>query len=112
METLHTILLGPYEYLLRSLMGRLTSAQKIDLQARLLTFDYSGLDYRLSYNLIRHFRSFVGRDFKTLAQISLFLLGIYMTPQEKTVWLALSKASYSYTYNVVCQHLTLLLFAF
>ena len=85
METLHTILLGPYKYLLRSLLGRLTSAQKVDIQARLLTFDYSGLDYRLSYNLICHFRSFVGRDFKVLAQVSLFLLGVYMTRQVKTV---------------------------
>ena len=93
METLHTTLLGYYKYLLRSLMGRLTSAQKVDIQARLLTFDYSGLDYRLSYNLIRHFRSFVGTDFKALAQVSLFLLGVYMSPQEKNVWPALSKVS-------------------
>ena len=55
--------------------GNVDQCTKVDLQARLLTFDYSGLDYRLSYNLIRHFRSFVGRDFKALAQISLFLLG-------------------------------------
>ena len=61
METLHTILLGPYKYLLRTLMGHLTSAQKDDLYARLATFDFSGLDYKMSYNLIRHFRSFVGR---------------------------------------------------
>ena len=60
-ETLHTILLGPYKYLLRTLMGHLTSAQKDDLHARLATFDFSGLDYKMSYNLIRHFRSFVGR---------------------------------------------------
>ena len=85
METLHTILLGPYKYLLRALMGRLTTAQKDDLQARLFTFDFSGLEYKLSYNLIRHFKSFVGRDFKALAQVSLFLLGPYMTPQEKSV---------------------------
>lgn len=94
------ILLGPYKYLLRTLMGHLTNAQKDDLQARLLTFDFSGLDYKMSYNLIRHYRSFVGtrvctclhiqhitsdlflgRDFKALAQVSLFLLGPYMSPQ-------------------------------
>ena len=93
MEVLHTILLGPYKYLLRSLMGRLTSTQKDHLQARLNTFDFSGLKYKLSYNLIRHYRSFVGRDFKALAQVSLFLLGQFMTANEKHVWLALSKVS-------------------
>ena len=110
METLHTILLGPYKYLLRTLMGHLTSAQKDDLQARLVIFDFSGLDYKMSYNLTCHYRSFVGtcrvctclysqhitadlfyigRDFKALAQVSLFLLGPYMPPEEKAVWLAL-----------------------
>ena len=72
-------------------MGCLTSAQKDDLQARLLTFDYSGLEHKLSYNLVHHYCSYVGRDFKTLAQVALFLLGPYMTPEEKNVWLCLSK---------------------
>ena len=88
METLHTILLGPYKYLLRMLMGRLTSVEKNHLQARLETFDFSSLQYKMSYNLIRHFRS---RDFKSLAQVSLFLLGPLMTTKESLIWLALSK---------------------
>lgn len=100
METLHTVLLGPYKYLLRALMSRLTTAQKDDLQAHLVTFDFSGLNYKLSYNLTRHFRSFVGRDFKALAQVSLFLLGTYMTPEEKNVWLALSKVHVNYNRHV------------
>ena len=41
-EVLHTILLGPYKYLLCSLMGHLISAEKEELLARLKTFDYSG----------------------------------------------------------------------
>ena len=102
-ETLHTILLGPYKYLLRSLMGRLMTAQKEELQARLLSFDFSGLDYKLSYNLIRHFRSFVGRDFKAVAQIALFLLGPFMTPEEKKVWLSLSKVSWQNHVHCVCK---------
>ena len=75
-------------------MRRLTHSQKNDLDARLLTFDFSGLEFKLSYNTVRHFRSFVGRDFKALAQISLFLLGVYMTQEEKVIWLALSKVNY------------------
>lgn len=76
-------------------MGRLTSAQKGDLQARLLSFDFSGLESQLSYSLIHHYRSYVGRDFKTLAQVALFLLGPYMTREEKNVWFCLSKVSQS-----------------
>lgn len=52
METLHTVLLGPYKYLLRSLIGRLTTAQKDELQSRLSSFDFTGLDYKLSYSII------------------------------------------------------------
>lgn len=68
-------------------------AQKNDLEARLLAFDYSGLEHKLSYSIVRHHHSFMGLDFKALAQISLFILGVYMTPQEKAVWLALSKVN-------------------
>ena len=38
-------------------MGRLTSAHKVDLQAWLLTFDYSGIECKLSYNLIWDFKT-------------------------------------------------------
>ena len=77
--------------MLRSLMGRLTSTQKEEVQARVESCDFSGFKKKLSYNLCRHFRSFVGRDFKVIAQCALFLLGSYMTPAEKQVWLSLSK---------------------
>ena len=50
-EALHTILLGPYKYMLRSLMGRLTSAQKEEVKARIESFSFSGFDAKLSYNL-------------------------------------------------------------
>ena len=92
-ETLHTVLLGPYKYLLRSLMGRLSTKQKNEIQARVANFDFCGIDYKLTYNLCRHFRSFIGRDFKALAQVALYLLTPYMTSVEEKVWLSLSKVS-------------------
>ena len=91
MDNLHTILLGPYKYLLRSLMGCLSNVQKKEIEARIASMDTSGLEVKLGYNLCKHFRSFVGRDFKALAQVSLFLLTPYMTAQEKHIWLSLSK---------------------
>ena len=77
-------------------MGRLTSTQKEEVQARVESFDFSGFHNKLSYNLCRHFRSFVGRDFKAIAESSLFLLGPYMSPNEKIVWLSLSKVIFLY----------------
>ena len=107
-ETLHTILLGPYKYLLRSIMGRLSTIKKNEIQARVMSLDFSGLSTKLSYNLCRHYRSFVGRDFKVLAQVGLYLLGPYLTPDEKAVWLALSKVN-CYLYCVSSCHYFLFL---
>ena len=106
-ETLHTILLGPYKYMLRSLMERLRSSQKEEIQARVEVFDFSGFDTKLSYNLCRHFRSFAGRDFKAIAQCGLFILGPYMAPSEKLLWLSLSKVairSLFYAVTIILQY--------
>ena len=43
-EALHTILLGPYKYLLHSLMGHVSSAQKEEIQARIESFNFSVFD--------------------------------------------------------------------
>ena len=91
LETLHTILLGPYKYLLHSLVGHVSNAKKKKIQVRIESFNFSGFDTKLSYNLCSHFRSFVGKDFKAIAQVALFLLDSYMTSSEKNVWLSLSK---------------------
>jgi len=37
-------------------MGRLTTVQKQEIQAHLETFDFSGLEYKLSYNLSHHYK--------------------------------------------------------
>ena len=55
----------------------------------------SGIEYKLTYNISRHFKSFVGRDFKALAQLALYLLTPYTTSGEKKVWLCLSRVSAS-----------------
>ena len=88
------MLLGPYKYLLQSLMGHVSTKEKEEIEARLVAFNFSGFKDKLGYNLCRHFRSFVGRDYKVLAQVALFVLGPYMTASEKIVWLALSKVCF------------------
>ena len=54
METLHTILLGPYKYLLKTLIPRLTSIQKKQVLARMSTFNYSGFKGKVIGNLIHY----------------------------------------------------------
>ena len=65
METLHTILLGPYKYLTRMVMGRLTRDQKVEVAARMTAIvtlgseeEYMGTSHatmgRLWDGIIRH----------------------------------------------------------
>ncbi|KAL5491858.1 hypothetical protein EMCRGX_G017223 [Ephydatia muelleri] len=75
----------------RDLMGRLTTVQRKEIQARISSFSFSGFDMKLSRNVAKYFKSFVGRDFKILAQLALFVLPPYLTPGETEVWFALSK---------------------
>lgn len=51
-ETLHTILLGPYKYMLKSLMGCPTSAQKEEIQAKIKSFVFSGFEMKPTFPLL------------------------------------------------------------
>lgn len=99
-ETLHTILLGPYKYLTRQLMDRLTPKEKREIKSKIIAFPKSGFDSSLSPSLCKVYGSFFGRDFKLFAQMCLYLLWEYLTPQEKSVWLALSKVYPIIQYNL------------
>lgn len=90
-ETLHTILLGPYKYLTKQLMDRLTPNEKREIKAKIIAFPKSGFNFNLSPSLCKVYGSFYGRDFKLFAQMCLYLLWEYLTPQERSVLLSLSK---------------------
>ena len=92
-ETLHTILLGPYKYLLKSTIPKLSTRQKEEVLARIRAFHFSGFRVRLIGNVIRHHQSFVGRDYKAWAQMAPFIIFPYLTEEDTTVWLALSKVN-------------------
>lgn len=93
-ETLHTILLGPYKYLTRVVMGQLNNAQKMEVLARMQAFKYSGIKGRVYGCITKYYGSFVGRDFKAWAQMALFIISPYLNDEEKSVWLSLSKVKY------------------
>ena len=90
-ETLHTILLGPYKYLLKTTMSKLTVQQKQEVYARMNTFNYSGFNGKVLGNVIHHHKSFVGRDYKARAQMAPFVIGSYLSDPQKQVLLALSQ---------------------
>lgn len=98
-ECLHTILLGPYKYLTRQLMKRLTAAEKEQIRAMVISFPKSGFVSNLTPALCKVYGSFHGRDFKLLAQMSLFILWNYLTDAEKKVWLAFSEVSYPHVHH-------------
>lgn len=90
-ESLHTLLLGPYKYLLKSTIPTLSKGQKEEVLARVRAFNYSGFTVKLQGNVIRHHSSFVGRDYKAWAQMALFIIYPYLSNSDKKVWLSLSK---------------------
>ena len=90
-ESLHTILLGPYKYLLRSTIPTLSHSQKEEILARIQAFGSSGFKVKLIGNVIKYHKSFVGRDYKAWAQMAVFIIFPYLTEGDKKVWLALSK---------------------
>ena len=97
-EVLHTLVLGPYKYLLRSWMARFSPQQRKEVLASIASFPFSGFALRLSRDISKYYKSFVGRDFKTLAQLALFVFPPLLTPSETEVWLALSKVCATHLY--------------
>ncbi|KAL5515795.1 hypothetical protein EMCRGX_G001015 [Ephydatia muelleri] len=89
-ESLHTLGLGPYKYLLREKMEQLSEKQRKEVVARIAALPSSGLTGGISSDISRHYKSFVGRDFKFLAQIAMFIFSPYLSEAEIEVWLALS----------------------
>ena len=79
-ETLHTILLGPYKYLLKTTLSKLTVQHKQEVLARMATFNYSGFNGKVLGNVVHHHKSFVGRDYKAWAQMAPFVIGTWKLP--------------------------------
>ena len=81
---------------MNELMSRLTSRQKEEIKARVESFPKSSFKTTLSPSLCRVYRTFHGRDFKVLAQISLFILWEYLTPDAKKYLVSSIKGMYVY----------------
>ncbi|KAJ3720842.1 hypothetical protein DFJ43DRAFT_1001105 [Lentinula guzmanii] len=91
-EILHVILLGFLKYLWRDAMARLSDQQKNLLITRISSFNVNGLDIP-SLNgttLVKYAGSLVGRDFRIIAQIAVFVLYDLVPEECYTTWRALS----------------------
>ena len=91
-ECLHTILLGPYKYLLRDFWSKLGAGNKREIEAIIATFPYSGFSHKMTATL-HYVGSFVGRDFKIFAQMVPSVIRGYLSESEKVTWLYLSKVT-------------------
>ena len=89
-EALHTVLLGCCKYMLRQYMNTKSPSEKKKIMGRIRSFPKSGLNCRVTSS-ISYFKSFVGRDFKALMQMALFVFTF--NDQEKKCWYLLSKVT-------------------
>ena len=84
-EVLHTVILGPYKYLMGTIMVKLSAEQKREVQAKLSCADYSGIEGRMTSNITRYSQSFVGRDFSLGKNGTIHLGAIFNFRAAKTL---------------------------
>ena len=71
-------------------MPRLSDVKNKQLQAIVSAFNFSGISSKMdNVKIVKHYRSFVGRNYKSLAQCGLFLFRDFFSNAEKHVWIAL-----------------------
>ena len=51
----------------------------------------AGISMECYYYIFRYHKSLVGRDFKTWAQVGLFIVWDFLTKTEQILWLSLAK---------------------
>ena len=74
-------------------MPTLSKEHKQQVLARISAFNMSGFSVKIHGNVCRHYKSFVGRDYKAWAQMAIFILHPYLSSGQKIVLLSLSKVS-------------------
>ncbi|KAI9620780.1 hypothetical protein H4Q26_013450 [Puccinia striiformis f. sp. tritici PST-130] len=81
------------KYLAQDFVHHLTDAAKKEIIAWLHSFDCNGvnIDLMKPKYLIQHILSIVGWDFKVILQAAPFVFFGLMTPEQKSIWLALCK---------------------
>lgn len=90
--------------MVRAFMSKRSAAEKQEVLARIRAFPYCGFTDKITGNIAFHYKSFVGRDFKAFAQMSVFIVSPYTSDDEKHCWLLLSKVQIC---MISCRHMRL-----
>ena len=64
-------------------MRRVSTKQKKEIAAKIASFPKSGISSALSPGIVHHHQSFVGKDFKALAEMVPFVLWSYLSEKKK-----------------------------
>lgn len=92
-EILHVVILGFIKYFWRDAVKRLGDKQKGIVKRRLSCLDLSGLDPDIKAaqgnTLIQYAGSLVGRDFRLIVQIAIFVLYDLLPAEILAAWAAL-----------------------
>ncbi|EFP78718.2 uncharacterized protein PGTG_04674 [Puccinia graminis f. sp. tritici CRL 75-36-700-3] len=90
-EILHVLSLGVVKYLVKDFMGKLKEHQLNEMEARLHSFCSDALHIppiQAKY-MMAHYKSFVGKDFRTIVQVAPFVFFPFMNQQQLDVWIPL-----------------------
>ena len=77
-------------------MGRLSTKQKNEIQARVTNFDFCGIDYKLTYNLCRHggyvdmVGAFVVYQSRFILSVYLLIIFLLYDDEGRACWLKIS----------------------
>ena len=73
-------------------MSHLSPQRKQEVAARINAFPTSAFNSHLSPGILTYFKSALGRDYRLLAQMVLFIIWDYLVgDEEQQVWLAMCK---------------------
>ena len=75
-------------------MSKRKEEEKKQILAKMSTFNYSGFSTKVHGNVCYYYQSFVGRDFKGWMQMALFIISLFLSEEQKKVWILLSKVTH------------------
>ncbi|OAV92536.1 hypothetical protein PTTG_07907 [Puccinia triticina 1-1 BBBD Race 1] len=90
-EILHVILLGVVKYLWKDFMGQLKESDHPELEARWHAFNTEGMNGPpiQPQNMIQHYKSLMGKEFRLILQATPFALFPMMNEQQQEIWTSL-----------------------
>ncbi|EFP82230.1 uncharacterized protein PGTG_07627 [Puccinia graminis f. sp. tritici CRL 75-36-700-3] len=82
---------GIVKYMVRDFMGKLTEDQRHEMEARLSSFNSDALHIHpiQAKYMLDHYKSFLGKDLRTIVQVAPFIFFPFMNQTELDIWISL-----------------------